>query len=207
MPSPRHDVPRSLDGDRWPPLLLDLRRTARPDRARVAAYQGLTQSPAGWAAYTEFLAVHRAWIASLDRALAAAGLVTRWPLPDAAEEFDRDLAQTPGEAATHCLLPPRTRAHALGYLYVVEAFRLGCSVLARWFRGQAEPLADPARPEQTTRGSPWGDLVKVLRGVPPEEHAAVIQGAREAFSAWEERLATSLAHFGLGPLSTDAHAA
>lgn len=205
MPSPRHDVPRSFHGDRWPPLLGALRRAARPDRARVAAYLSLTRRPAGWAAYTEFLAVHRAWIASLDRALAEAGAAPGGPLPDAADAFA--VGQPPAEVAAPGLLPARSRAHALGYLYVFEAFRMGCAVLARRIRGLAEPFGGPTPPDQTGRSRPWGELVKALGDVPPEEHPAVIQGAREAFAAWEQRLASALAHLGLGPLSADAHAA
>lgn len=205
MPSPRHDFPGSIDRDPWPPLLRALRRTARPDRARVAAYLSLAGHPAGWGAYTEFLAVHRTWIASLDRTLAQAGAAARRPLPDAAELFQP--VEIPSEAAAPGLPPPRTRAHALGYLYVLEAFRLGCSVLARRIRGQAEPSPGAARAEPPARPRPWSELVGALEGVRPEDHPAVIQGAREAFSAWERRLASSLAHLGLGPLTTDAHAA
>lgn len=205
MPSPRQDIPCRVDGDRWPPLLLALRRAARPDRARVDAYVSLTHRPTGWSDYTEFLAVHRAWIASLDRALTEAGLAPRGPLPDAAEELDAAGSATEGLPAG--LSPPRSRAHALGYLYVLEAFRLGCAVLARRIRGMAGPAPSPDRSEQDTGSTPWGELARALGSVPPEDHPAVIQGAREAFSAWEERLAASLAHLGLGPLSTDAHAA
>lgn len=197
MTSTRSDIPRSPA--RWPPLLRALRRVARPDRARVAAYVSLTRRPAGWAAYTEFLAVHRAWIASLDRTLAEAGSATRGPLPDEAIS-DRDSAEVPS------LSPPRTRAHALGYLYVFEAFRLGCSVLARRIRGLAQPAVDQAAAGEGAR-RPWAELVEALEDVPLEDHPAVIQGALEAFTAWEQRLAAPLSHLGLGPLATDAHAA
>lgn len=197
MPSPRHDAPAAAD--RWPPLLLALRRAARPDRVRVAAYLSLTQRAAGWAAYTEFLAQHRAWIASLDGMLAGAGVNAPGPLPDAAEPFDAAAGTPPGtENPLAGLSPPRSRAHALGYLYVLEAFRLGSSVLARRIRGRAEPGAD---------GRPWNELVAALAGVPAEDRPEVVKAAREAFSAWEQRLAASLAPLGLGPLSTDAHAA
>lgn len=205
MPSPRQDIPRRPDGDRWPPLLLALRRTARPDRARVDAYVSLTHRPTGWSDYTEFLAVHRAWIVSLDRALAEAGLAPRGPPPDAAEELDAARPATEVPAAG--LSPPRSRAHALGYLYVLEAFRLGCAVLARRIRGMAGPAPDPERSEQDTGTTPWAELARALGSVSPEEHPAVLQGAREAFSAWEERLAASLAHLGLAPPSSGAHAA
>jgi phosphate transport system protein len=58
------------DPGRWPALLLALRRALRPDRARVAAYVSLVQRQAGWDAYSDFLASHRAWTDALDRALA-----------------------------------------------------------------------------------------------------------------------------------------
>ncbi len=205
MTTPRHDVPRSSDGDRWPPLLLALRRAARPDRARVAAYLSLTRRPAGWAAYTEFLAMHRAWIASLDRTLTDAGAAPCGPLPDAADAFEAVQLTDAAEAAGVSL--PATRAHALGYRYVLEAFRVGCAVLARRIRGLVEPFGEAPRPAEPLRSRTWDELVKELGDLPPEEHAAAIQGAREAFSAWERRLASALAHLGLGPLSMDAHAA
>lgn len=199
MVSPRNPA---HDHDRWPALLLALRRTARPDRARVAAYLSLARSPAGWGEYTEFLAVHRAWLSSLDHALAAAGTASRGPLPDEAQPpFDRELPPIESEP----LAPPRSRAHALGYLYVLEAFRLGCSVLERRIRGM--PDAGPAPATSSSTRHPWTELTQALDQVAPEDHPAVLQGAQEAFSAWERRLAGSLAHLGLGPLSTDAHAA
>jgi len=205
MPSRHHDASHPFGGDRWPPLLLALRRAARPDRARVAAYLSLTRRPAGWAAYTEFLAVHRAWIASLDRALAAAGAAPLGPLPDAEDALVS--VEPSAEPAAPGLSPPRSRAHALGYLYVFEAFRMGCAVLARRIRGLAEPFGDPNPLDESGRGRAWGELVRVLGEVPPEEHSAVIQGARDAFSDWEQRLAAALALLGLGSPSTDAHAA
>ncbi len=204
MPSLRHHAPSSIEGNRWPPLLLALRRAARPDRARVAAYLALTSRPSGWAAYTEFLAVHRAWIAALDRTLDEAGAAPRGPLPDGADAFDA--VQLP-DAAQGGLAAPASGAHALGYLSVLEAFRVGCAVLARRIRGLAEPLGGAPLPDQTLGSRAWGALVEALGDVPPEQHPAVIQGAREAFSAWERRLAGALAHLGIGPLSAGAHAA
>jgi heme oxygenase len=207
MALPRRDIPRSSDGDRWPPLLLALRRAARPDRARVAAYVSLTRRPAGRAAYTEFLALHRAWIASLDRVLAEAGAAPAGPLPDApdeAEERGAPIPRAPAEASPAGLPVPRTWAQALGYRYVLEAFRLGCSVLARRIGGRARSEG-PADAVEAHRS--WEDLVRALGRVPPEDHPAVIQSAREAFSGWEQRLAGSLAQLGVGPRSADAHAA
>ncbi len=193
MPTPRDDT-RNLPGsDRWPPLLVALRRAARPDRARVAAYLSLTRDTSESAAYTEFLDSHRAWIASLDRALSEAGSATSGPLPDAAE-------RVPEGAAAPGLSPPRSRAHALGYLYVFEAFRLGCSVLARRLRSLVGTATTPAAPGSGQR--PWGDLVEALESVPPEEQPAVIEGALEAFSAWKKRVASSLARLGLGSTSS-----
>ncbi|HYD40194.1 MAG TPA: hypothetical protein VEB43_05150 [Anaeromyxobacter sp.] len=172
------------DENRWPPLLVALRRATRPDRARVAAYASLFRCPAGWDAYAEFLAGHRAWLDDLDRALARSGASHR-PLCDGSGPDPRRVSEElPG---------PRTRAHALGYLYVYEAFRLGCSVLARRIRGLG-----PAAPARDA-GRPWGELVHELARVPLEEHGAVVQGALEAFAEWERRLAASLARLGLAP--------
>lgn len=173
------------DENRWPPILVALRRATRPDRARVAAYASLFRCPAGWDAYAEFLAGHRAWLDDLDRALARSG---------AAHQPLRDGTSAAPARAEEDLPAPRTRAHALGYLYVYEAFRLGCSVLARRIRGIGEP-ADPGR----ELGRPWSELVQQLSRVPLEEHGAVVQGAVEAFAEWERRLAASLARLGLAP--------
>jgi heme oxygenase len=179
------------DENRWPPLLVALRRTTRPDRARVAAYASLFRFPAGWEAYAEFLSGHRAWLDDLDRVLARSGAEHR-PLLDGT-------GADPGRGAEELPAPP-TRAHALGYLYVYEAFRLGCSVLARRVRGlgAAAPAVEPGRA--------WGELVQELARVPLEEHGAVVQGAVEAFTAWERRLADSLARLGLAPTAGRAAA-
>jgi heme oxygenase len=175
--------------DRWPPLLVALRRAARPDRVRVAAYVSLSRRPASWDAYNGFLAAHGAWLSWLDQALVEAGAATHGPLPDA----------VPGRAAEGAAgIPrPRTRAQALGYLYVLEAFRLGCSVLARRIRGLAGGAEGPISQEQTTAVRPWGELRHALESVPPEEHPAVIESARQAFSAWEQRLSRPLEALGI----------
>jgi heme oxygenase len=192
--APLHDETPGLAGaGSRPSLLLALRRAVRPDRARVATYETMALQPAGWASYAEFLQGHRAWLAALDRALVEAGEVHPVaPLLDGAPQ--------PGEVATaEAIAPPRTRAQALGYLYVFEAFRLGCSVLARRIRGFGQA------PEHA--GRPWGALVKALGRVPPEDHAAVVQGAREAFAQWERRLGGSLARLGMACGSAGAQAA
>jgi heme oxygenase len=175
------------DETRWPPLLLALRRATRPDRARVAAYASLVRSPAGWEAYSEFLAGHRAWLDALERALTGSG-AAHHPLRDGADA-------RPGEAVEE-IPAPRTRAEALGYLYVLEAFRLGCSVLARRLGGGA---AEPA-----SAGRPWGELAPQLGSVPPEEHGAVVQGALDAFAGWERCLGAYLARLGLAPVGRAA---
>jgi len=175
------------DANRWPPLLVTLRRVTRPDRARVAAYASLFRSPAGWAAYAEFLTEHRAWLDELDRMLTRCGAAHR-PL--------RDGAGAEPARASEDLPPPRTRAHALGYLYVYEAFRLGCCVLARRIRGLG-PAPETSDGDGDRR--PWSELVRQLARVPLEEHGAVVQGALDAFAEWERRLAPPLARLGLAP--------
>lgn len=176
------------DPGRWPALLVALRRTPRPDRARVAAYVSLLQRQAGWDAYAEFLAAHGAWIDGLDRALEKAGAPHR-PLRDG----------TPAARPPEEIAPPRTRAHALGYLYVLEAFRQGYAVLARRIRGLSESSG-----ERRDADGAWKELARELAGVPPAEYGAVLQGARDAFGDWERRLGACLARLGLGP---SAHAA
>lgn len=173
------------DDNRWPPLLVTLRRATRPDRARVAAYASLYRCPAGWEAYAEFLTGHRAWLDALDRALAGSGAAHR-PL--------RDGAAAEQSPAAEELPAPRSRAHALGYLYVYEAFRLGCSVLARRLRSLDAP-ADAAAED----GRPWSELVGQLARVPVDEQGAVVQGALDAFTEWERRLGAPLARLGLAP--------
>lgn len=174
------------DENRWPPLLVALRRATRPDRARVAAYASLFRRPAGWDAYAEFLAGHRAWLDDLERALSRSGAAHR-PLCDG--------APADAQRAAEELPAPPSRAHALGYLYVYEAFRLGCSVLARRIRA----LGDAPAPAAQEPARPWGELAGQLARVPLEEHGAVVQGALDAFAEWERRLGASLARLGLAP--------
>jgi len=190
----------TADESRWPPLLVSLRRAVRPDRARVAAYFSLQRRPLDWAGYADFLTAHRGFIAALDRALLKAGTETHDPLPDAAGSSGAgEEAEVPV-----ALPPPCSRAHALGYLYVLEGFRLGCAVLSRRIRGRSEPWAKAPGPEHGTSLG-WRELVAALRPVPAEDHAAVVQGAQEAFAAWQDRLSSALARLGL--TSTEAHAA
>ncbi len=170
---------------RWPPLLRALRDAARPDRARVAAYVRFAQGPGGWSQYREFLANHRSWLAGLDRALAeasSAGLpagAPRNPLP----ELESEGARVPPLP----LSPPRNRAQALGYLYVLEAFRLGSEVLRRHLNASS---GDP----KASRSHAWTELAQTLAGVPQEDHRAVVESARDLFLGWERWLASPLAH-------------
>jgi heme oxygenase len=186
---------------RWPPLLLTLRRLARPDRARVAAYSFLAGHPAAGLAYGQFLVAHRAWIAALDRVLDEAGV------PSSSAHAQDDLApDEAGPAGLAEAIPPaaRTRAEALGYLYVREAFRLGCSALARRLRGTLGEAAPAVRPS----AQPWRQLVRSLGQVPPEQHAEVLVGARQAFAAWSTWLGPSLQRLGLsGPDAPQVEAA
>ncbi len=177
--------------NRWPALLVALRRTPRPDRARVAAYVNVLQRQAGWDGYAQFLAAHRAWIDGLDRALAKAG-APHQPLADGPQ----------GGEPAEGIAAPRTTAHALGYLYVLEAFRLGYAVLARRIRGLAESLG-----ERREVDAAWKELARLLTAVPAGDHAAVLQGARDAYADWERRVGAALARLGLGPAAHGARAA
>jgi len=171
---------------RWPPLLVALRRTVRPDRSRVAAYVSFARSPGAWADYGGFLARHRAWLAALDGALAA-------HLPEIAVSSDR----TAEAGAPGAIPPARSRAEALGYLYVREAFRLGSEALSRALGGPGQASAEDPSAEVPARRS-WQDLVRALGEVlAPEEQAEVLEGARAAYAAWERRLAPSLERLGL----------
>jgi heme oxygenase len=169
---------------RLPPLLRALRDAARPDRARVAAYVRFAQGPGGWNDYREFLNSHRSWLAGLDRALAeatSAGLpgAARSPLP----ELENDGARVPPLP----LSPPRSRAQALGYLYVLEAFRLGSEVLRRH-------LDASGGAHKASQSRAWSELIRTLKGVPQEDHRAVVESARDLFLGWERWLASPLAH-------------
>jgi heme oxygenase len=183
--APAPDTPTT----RWPPLLVALRRAARPDRARVAAYMSFARCPASWAEYGGFLVRHRAWLTALDGALVE-GLPGAPPAPG--EEGDRAAPDVgPGS-----LPPARNRAQALGYLYVREAFRLGSEVLSRRIQGAVESPAEAPAGERPARRS-WYELVRALWGAGPEEQAEVLESARLAYSAWERRLGPSLARLGL----------
>jgi heme oxygenase len=182
----QNELPASATGEsRWPPLLRALRNAARPDRARVAAYTRFAQGPGGWGQYREFLANHRSWLAGLDRALAEAsraGLpasTSRSPLP----ELESAGARVPALP----LSPPQSRAQALGYLYVLEAFRLGSEVLQR-------NLEASRGAHKASRSHAWSELIRTLAGVPQEDHQAVVQSARDLFLGWERWLASPLAH-------------
>lgn len=179
---------------RWPSLLLALRQAARPDRARVGAYVGLVERQAGWEAYAGFLADHRAFTDALGRALDESGT------PHAALRDGPTRAAVEQSEPSEPLPMPRTPAQALGYLYVLEAFRRGWAVLARRSRGRSE-----SKHEADEANRAWGALLRALAGVPPEQHAAVVQGAREAYGEWERRLGATLARLGLAP--ADARAA
>ena len=181
-------------------LLAALRRAARPDRARIDAYLSLERRPCDWAAYAEFLTAHRRFVAALDRALVQAGTETRRPLPDGARP-----PSTEEEGADPLYLPsPRKAAHALGYLYVLESFGLGCAVLSRRIRGRSEP-GGPAAGTEHGASRAFRELLAKLREVPAEDQLAVIEGAQEAFAAWQDRLSPLLQRLGL--TSEEAHAA
>ncbi len=189
----RQDMPATA---RSPALLLELRQSTRPDHARVMAFVTFASRPGGSSEYREFLSIHYGWILALDRRLQEAA--RQHALPFSGRRLpllDRDLfmlAVPPERATVEADIPaPRSRAEALGYLYVYEGFRLGCRVLAR----QARALGvDPERGAGFLRGlgagtgDAWRALVAALGRVPPEEHAAVVAAARALFERWEEWL-------------------
>ncbi len=193
------DAPR-----RWPVLLLELRRSTRPDHARVAAFVGFARRPGGLAEYRDFLAIHHGWIASLDRRLGEAaaeyGLPFSGPrLP----QLDRDcfmLAIPCAARSGRARIPRiRTRAQAMGYLYVYEGFRLGCRVLARHVKRMGfAPESGAAWVTGLGHGNRqcWDRLVRALARVPPEEHAAVVESAKELFQRWGDWLRSPEARVG-----------
>ena len=186
----------SPNSGRWPPLLIALRRSTRPDHARVVAFVSFARRPGGWNEYKEFLAVHHGWIAALDRRLADAAKIHGLPFSGLRLPLlDRDLFMTavPYSASTALanILPVRTRAEALGYLYVYEGFRLGCRVLAR----QARQIGiEPSNGGALLAGlgaetrEAWLRLVAALGRIPFSEHAAVIESATALFHRWEHWL-------------------
>jgi heme oxygenase len=164
-------------------LLSALRRTPRPDRARIAAYARFAEGRGRYPAYHAFLAAHRCWQAALDRALAAAAPSLDLPLPASS---DRPPELQPGIAAPEqSIAPIRSRAQALGYLYVAEAFRLGGRVLAREL-GIAAVGHDDDGPGSAARAGerPWHRLADVLEDARPEEHLGVLAAASALFAAW-----------------------
>lgn len=186
----------SPDPGRWPPLLIALRRATRPDHARVAAYVSFARRPGGWTEYREFLAIHHGWIAALDRCLGEAAHLHDLPFSGRRLPLlDRDLfmAAVPYAATTAPanILPVRSRAEALGYLYVYEGFRLGCRVLAHEVRRLGIELGNGgaflAGLGAGTREA-WLRLVAVLGRTPLAEHPAVIESATDLFHRWEEWL-------------------
>lgn len=176
------ESPPASDTARWPPLLLALRRTARPDQARVAAYVNSTLHPAGGPEYRAFLAVHERWLEALGEVLSAAAADHALPFPG------RPPAAEPSARPSGVNISPAvSRWQALGYLYVFEAFRLGGRVLARHARNLRIALDDAGSAGAAAREG-WGALVRSLWSVPREEHAAVVQGAQDLFAAWEDWL-------------------
>lgn len=191
--------------DRWPALLLELRRSTRPDHARVAAFVGFARRPAGWAEYRDFLAIHHGWIAALDQRLLEAAEEHDLPFSGRRlPQLDRDcfMMAIPRVATTTLANIPRleTRAQALGYLYVYEGFRLGCRVLSRQVRRMG--IAPENGAAWVTGLGPanrecWRRMVEMLARVPPEEHAAVIESAKDLFQRWGDWLRSPQARVGL----------
>lgn len=194
----------SPDPGRWPPLLIALRRSTRPDHARVVAFVSFARRPGGWTEYQEFLAIHHGWIAALDRRLGDAARIHGLPFSGRRLPLlDRDLfmAAVPYAASTALanILPVRSRAEALGYLYVYEGFRLGCRVLARQARRLGiEPGNGGALLAGLGAGTreAWLRLVAALGRIPPAEHGAVIGSATELFHRWEDWLRSPQARVG-----------
>jgi heme oxygenase len=181
---------------RWPPLLIALRNRTRPDQARVAAFVSFGRRPDGWAEYKEFLAIHHGWIAALDERLVDAATLYGLPFTGRLLPLlDRDLfmAAVPYSATSALanIRPVRSRAEALGYLYVYEGFRLGCRVLARQVRRLGIELGNGgallAGLGTGTREA-WLRLVAALGRTPVTEHPVVIESATELFRRWEDWL-------------------
>jgi heme oxygenase (biliverdin-IX-beta and delta-forming) len=181
---------------RWPPLLIALRKSTRPDHARVAAFVSFGRRPGGWAEYKVFLAIHHGWIAALDQRLLDAARLYGLPFTGRLLPIlDRDLfmAAVPYSATTAPanILPVRSRAEALGYLYVYEGFRLGCRVLARQVRRLGIELGSGGALLAGLGTGPreaWLRLVAALGRIPAAEHPVVIESATELFHRWEDWL-------------------
>jgi len=162
------------------PLLVALRRTARPDLARVNAYSRLASRPSGSPDYRTFVDLHQRWLAGLDRALADAALPYDLPITGVR------LGANATEPAA--IAPVTSRAQGLAYLYVFEAFRLGCRVLLRQLRAIGVDVG-PAGPILSEVGAganrAWLDLSRALRRAAADEYGAVLENARALFAEWE----------------------
>jgi heme oxygenase len=162
------------------PLLVALRRTARPDLARLNAYAQLASRPAGGPEYRAFVDLHQRWLAGLDRALADAARPYSLPLAGPR------LGAGPTEPAA--IAPVTSRAQGLAYLYVFEAFRLGCRVLVRQLRAVGVDVsAGGALLAEVGAGAEraWLELSNALRRAAAEEYGAVLESARALFAEWE----------------------
>jgi heme oxygenase len=160
------------------PLLVALKRTARPDLARLNAYNRLG-SRSGDPDYRTFVDLHHRWLAGLDRALADAA--APYGLPVSGPRLDAGAAE-PAPVA-----PVTSRAQGLAYLYVFEAFRLGCRVLLRQLRAIGVDAGGGATVAEVGAGAAraWLELSEALRRAAADEYAAVLEAARALFAEWE----------------------
>jgi heme oxygenase len=176
------------------PLLVALKRTARPDLARLNAYNRLAPRP-GRPDYRTFVDRHQRWLAGLDRALADAA--ASYDLPVAGPRLDA------GAAEPAPIAPVTSRAQGLAYLYVFEAFRLGCRVLLRQLRAIGVDVgASGPRLAEIGGGAEraWLELSQALRRAAADEYGAVLESARTLFAEWER---TTGAEVALAPV--EAH--
>lgn len=170
------------------PPLAALRRTTRPDRARVAAYLSFAHHQTKYPEYHEFSSAHRCWLAALDHALTEAE--RDYDLPPRSSR-DRPAEPQPGLALPEVRIPPiRSHAQALGYLYVSEAFRLGGRVLSRELGSFGVSHEDDGEAPPARAGmDPWHRVARAIGGALPEECKAIIESASTLFSDWERWIA------------------
>lgn len=198
MPYPPDAAPR--------PLHARLREATAEAHQTLEHTLGLLEQPA---TVTRFVALlmrlhgfHRVWEPALRRALPDDGefLAARRRLPMIEDDLreldidDLDIAALPVLHAAVGLC--RTPEAALGSLYVIEGSTLGGRVIDRQLRDQARWY--PAgglltfHPYGDSTGQRWNETLDRLEAVPPDAHAAVVEGALDTFALLLQWLAPAL---------------
>lgn len=158
-------------------------------------FQGaLVRGLATRADYGRWLSQMHVVHASLEPALVEAGLTITRPHHFRLGSIDQDLSEigeplspaVPAAAEFAAALRHAKPATLIGALYVLEGATNGGVFIARAVRGSMGVGADGTRyldPHGAEQRARWAEFRTSLATVPAAEHAAVIAGARETFSA------------------------